>query len=347
MFTPFIISFFLLLLFYIPLNYPQVDFRMNGEFGFYKSTGEETFKQNDILTRLDGSLKYNYENETRKASVQLRARPEFYRFKNSIASVKMKAEGNYSEKEEDFTWGGNLSRQLNFFNGRGLNIDYDILLASANFELPASDENSFSSNAGYGYQIIDNQGKYKLDLFFVDAMLFKSADRYFKYGYGIYLERFMINSKSHIIIGGTNSEIELMNQGWRYGPELSLSFLKSMILTADYRFIIHESKYTKNLSYEHWIRFVAGVVFLNDWSVFILADYYSRKFRIKGNPEIFISPIYSSLNLENRVYLKLARTISNNLELYSKVGYFKDNLYENEFSIEGWNLLLGIELDLE
>ncbi|HSR16917.1 MAG TPA: hypothetical protein VLM39_02400, partial [Ignavibacteriaceae bacterium] len=96
---------------------------MNGEFGFYKSTGEESFKQNDILTRLDGAVKYNYEDETRKASVQLRARPEFYRFKNSIASVKIKAEGNFSQAEDDFIWGADLSFQKNFFNGRGLNID--------------------------------------------------------------------------------------------------------------------------------------------------------------------------------------------------------------------------------
>jgi hypothetical protein len=120
-----------------------------------------------------------------------------------------------------------------------------------------------------------------------------------------------------------------------------------MVISSDYRFLIHESKYTKNLSYEHWIRFVAGTIFLGEWSVFILADYYSRKFRLLGNPEFLINPLYSPLNLENRVYLKISRILTENLEAYSKVGYFKDNLYENEFSIEGWNFLLGIELSLE
>lgn len=345
--APLLISFFLIFLFNPQINYAQVGFRMNGEFGFYKSTGEESFKQNDILTRLDGTIKYNYEDETRKASVQLRARPEFYRFKNSIASVKIKAEGNFSQAEDDFIWGADLSRQKNFFNGRGLNIDYDILFSAAHFEWLAGDGNSFQVNAGYGYQNIDNEGSYKLDLFFLDIMLFKAADKYFKYGYGIYVERFLINSTSYLITEQSNTQLDLMNHGWRYGPELSFNFLRSIILTSDYRFLIHESKYTKNLSYEHWIRFLAGTVFFNSWSVFILADYYSRKFRITGNPEFFINPLYSPLNLENRVYLKLSRALTQNFEVYSKIGYFKDSLYENEVSIEGWNLLLGLELNLE
>jgi len=339
---------FLLCIFLYPhFSLPQLGLRINGEFGYYKSTGEESFKQDDVLTRLDGSAKYNYEDEKRNASLQLRGRPEFYRFKNSIASVKIKAEGNFSQDEENLIWGANLSQQKNIFNGRGLKIDYDILLASAQTQWFIEDENSFQANFGYAFQNINNGGNYKLDLFFFDLLLLNSADRYFKYGYGIYVERFLINNVLNVIKEGLNSEIKLMSNGWRYGPELSLSFLRSLIITADYRFLIHESKFTKNLSYEHWIRFVAGTIFLNDWSVFVLADYYTRKFRLSGSSIDSINPLYTPLNLENRVYLKLSNTVTQNFEVYSKMGYFKDNLYENELSIEGWNLLLGVEFNWE
>lgn len=329
------------------LTYPQFGLRMNGEFGYYKSTGEESFKQDDVLTRVDASARYNYDGDTRHAALQLRARPEFYRFKNSIASVKIKAEGDFSQNEENFIWGADLSRQKNFFNGRGLKIDYDILSASANSEWLIENDNSFHFVLGYAYQNINNEGKYNSDLFFFNLVLLNASDKYFKYGYGIYVERFLINNLFYVTSQLEDSQVELMNNGWRYGPELSLTFLKSLIITADYRFLIHESKFTKNFSYEHWIRFVAGIIFLTDWSVFVLADYYTRKFRLSGDPSDSINPLYTPLNLENRVYLKLSNTLSQRFEIYSKLGYFKDNLYENELSVEGWNLLLGVEFNWE
>jgi len=43
--------------------------------------------------------------------------------------------------------------------------------------------------------------------------------------------------------------------------------------------------------------------------------------------------------------LKIAYEIDNNLEVYTKGGYFKDNLYEDTFSLEGWNAMVGIELN--
>ena len=161
-----------------------------------------------------------------------------------------------------------------------------------------------------------------------------------KFGYGLYIERFFITNE--VELHGINSNYE--NNGWRLGPQLSLNYLKEFIVNIDYKFLLQDSKFTKDFSFEHLIRVVAGKIFFTDWSTFLLVDYNILSLKKTSDYIEGVTPLYTPLNYENRVYLKIAYELSNNFEIFTKAGYFKDNLYENKFSLEGWNATIGIEI---
>jgi hypothetical protein len=317
---------------------PQVDWRINSEAGFYESSGDIVLESNGPITRLDSYLKYKHEAEKRSASLQLRFRPELYSFNNPVSSIKLKAEGDYYQGEENFDWGLNLTGQKNFLNTNTIDYTYDIFVFSVNTDFSKI---GLNANGGYAYQIIKGRDEYNLDLLFLDVKSFSRFSHYIKFGYGLYLERFFVSNKIILI----NNTSENKNEGWRTGPQISLTYLKDYIVNIDYRLLFHESEFTKNLSYEHWIRVVAGKIFLNYFSAFLLADYSFYRFIKSSNYIEAVTPLYTPLNSENKIYLKIAYEIKDNLEIYTKTGYFRDNLYEDSFSLEGWNAMIGIELN--
>lgn len=79
-------------------------------------------------------------------------------------------------------------------------------------------------------------------------------------------------------------------------------------------------------------------------SAFLLIDYSSRFLRFKDSVSVGIDPIYSSLNIENRVFLKVGYDLNNLVEIYIKSGYVNDNIFQQNFSYSGWNFLTGIEI---
>jgi hypothetical protein len=50
------------------------------------------------------------------------------------------------------------------------------------------------------------------------------------------------------------------------------------------------------------------------------------------------------MNLENRVYIKLGYEINGSTEIFLKSGYFNENLYKNNLSFKGWNVMVGVEV---
>ena len=92
---------------------------------------------------------------------------------------------------------------------------------------------------------------------------------------------------------------------------------------------------------------MAGKIFFDYLSAFLLTDFNFYKYVKSGNYVEAVTPLYTPLNSENKIYLKIAYDLSDNVEIYTKTGYFKENLYEDKFSLEGWNAMIGIELNGE
>jgi hypothetical protein len=336
-----VIFFYFFLILFIPSNsFPQLKWNLNGEAGVFKSSGIGIFNYQNLLTRFEGFLKYKFDSPERNASLSLRVRPEFYNTEVPVNSIKFKAEGEYYQSEEKFNWGLNVTRQINFFNYESYDLTYDIFTLTGNSVLFFLDNMPVNLNTGYAYQVIKNDEDYNLDLFLIDLTFFNKLVPNLNFGYGIYLEKFFIIN--NVVSNLGNLDVE--NNGWRYGPQISLNYIKDFIINIDYKFIIHNSEFTRNLSSEHLVRLVAGKILFADWSAFILVDYNTLSIKKTINYIAGITPLYTPLNLENRIFIKLAYEINNNLEIYSRAGYFKDNLYEDRLTLEGWNAMLGIEL---
>ncbi|RPI72519.1 MAG: hypothetical protein EHM47_08140 [Ignavibacteriales bacterium] len=333
-----------IILFILIINafvFPQVDWRINSEVGLFKSSGYGILREESLLTRFDGFIKYVYEEDKKNASLSLRVRPEFYGSDNPINSIKLKAEGGYFQVEENFNWGLNVTGQKNFFNDVLFDFTYDVFTVVGDAAWYYFGDLTLNTNAGYAYQKIKGNEKYKLDLFFADLKLISPVSSSIKFGYGFYFERFFIRNE----IDRQNILTTNRNDGIRLGPQLNINYIRDFIINIDYRMLVHESDFIEYFSYEHWIRAVAGKIFFNYWSIFLLVDYNSYHFKKNEDYIEGITPLYTPLNLENRIYLKIAYELSNNFELYTKGGYFKDNLYEDTFSLEGWNALIGIEFN--
>ena len=346
------IYFFTLFFIYqvFPVTYSQFKLSASAEAGYYASTGSSTIGQNGLYKDFDGQLGYNYNDDNRNAGIKLIARPEFYGSDNLLTTLNFDADGSYTQDEKSFNWGFRLNRQLDNINGRNIDLSYDIFNALAEDDLFFLKDFPLNLTTGYGFQKIkDNTGQ-TLDYYLLDFKTSSALSTSTKIGYGIYTESFSVTAMH--ATGG--QQVNLTpgypgtinhNNGWRFGPQMGFYHLKDAIVNFDYRFFVHISDLTNNFSYEQWIRLVAGKLFCDKWSLFLLADLYFRKFNLNELAENNLNLLYNSVNVDNHIYLKAGYDVFDHFEIYLRTGYFKENLVNNEYLYSGWNTILGIELN--
>ena len=320
----------------------QAQIKIGGsiETGFYKAEGTQSVEQNDLFTGLDGKLGYNYKNEKRSASIKFRVRPEFYGFYNQLNTFKLRGDASYLQNENTFTWGVNLADQKYNIKSNSFNLTYNTFILSGNAESYLWGSLPANLTVGYAYQDIGYSGEQNLDLFFGELKLFQLLNENMKLGYGLYIEKFSVTGRSSDPFTIPGKE----NNGWRFGPAVSYNYLGNVVINFEYRFLFHNSEYTYSSSIEHWVRLVAGKLISSRFSVFALIDYYIRNFKYKPDAENYSYLLYTTMNFDNRIFLKLSYEISNSVELYLRSGYFKENLYSNKYNYDGWNALIGIDL---
>ncbi len=328
----------LLIIFFTQNNIAQLSMHLNLEGGYYRSISKIQAEsgQKDAAALADAEIGYDYKLDRSIISLNLRARPEVYGFNNNLKILKLKSTAGYYLTGDQITWGLNITGQKNDYSGDNVDLNFQNLTLIFESLIKIDDNVSLSSNIGYGYQKITNDLNQKMDLFFIDAELMHRLPNNIKYGYGIYSERFTL-------INLYNFE-NINNNGWRIGPQLKFDYLKTFLINFDYKFLFHISEVTQSPSYEHRVRLVAGKLLSENWSVFILTDYYFRRYTIKEN---LINPyisLYTPINEDNRIYFKIGYSISDNFETYFKTGYFRENLYNNN-SFAGWNVLLGFQVE--
>ena len=318
----------------------QVNWNVYTEGGFFNSEGNTFSKPSELLFRLDGNINYFYSEDNLSASAKFKVRPEFYGFNNNFKSLKFKASGDYYKNEVNMNWGINLTGQKNFYQNNNTDFNYSVFQLAINSDWYEFEDYSISAQFGYAYQIASENIEQNLDIIFLDAKIIKSLFSYNNSGLGFYIERFTIDNK--YLSKLTNSAST--NKGMRYGPQMSFDYFENVVLSLEYRFLLHSSQVTEYPSYEHWIRFITGKIFLERWSIFLLADYYNRRFTLKEEKPADAFLIYNPLDNENKVNIKLAYEINDGFEVYLKSGYFKENFFDPRFNFEGWNMLLGFEL---
>jgi hypothetical protein len=318
--------------------YPQITWGVKTEAGYNFASGSGIVDSSDLLIGLDGELAYLYERDNKQASLTLRARPEIYGLNKELVSAKLRARSNFYRDEGNFGWGIILTGQRNIFDKKDFNLIYDIVILNAEASCFFIESVPFTLNLGYASQTTEHQLEQSLDLFFFETNFFNQID-FLRIGYGMYIEKFNLSYEKN-----RQSEFRNSNNGWRIGPQISLNYLKDWIFSAEYRFLFHNSQVTERPSYDQWIRLLAGKIFLDDFSFFILADFYLQDYKIKSDSTDILPVLYSPIDQENNLYLKVSYDISDIFSVYIRSGYFKENLFLNNLSFSGWNILLGLEI---
>lgn len=332
----------ILLTFILPEVCPaQFAWKLNGEAGYLSSASESMLgKSSNLLGRLEGQCNYNYTEDNNSASVSLKLRPELYEGDKSLSSLKGRIAGNYSMEFEKFGWDLNITAQKQLYRYNSLNADFSSVVLQSDFSIYTGESDAFCFSAGYATNDIKYEGTRAMDMLFFNAFLNLSLNPYVNTGPGIYLESFICKSPYSTYSG----QAQGLNKGLRFGPELSFNYLHNYILSFNYRYLLHKSDLTNFPSGEHLIRFMTGKSIGDNWTIFLLADYYTRNFSLKSQSEKDISLLYTPLDLESHIYVKLGYDIKENLEIYTKYGYSAENLYINNNAIKGWNLMLGLAL---
>jgi hypothetical protein len=325
--------------FLITKNIPaQLTWILNAETGYYKTSGNAFLNRDDFLARIDGSLKYLYEQSGTNASVLLKARPEIYGFNNNFRSIKLKEAFNFYRIENDFNWGIFTSIYQHYYKGNDLNFSQNIFSLQGDAVFFRSSNVPINLSLGYTYLDTQINGNKNLDLVFLELGTEKYLNNYFRIGYGGYIEKFSVQNKF-----STNySNLSFENNGLRFGPLINLKYVKDFIINAEYKFLLHNSDQTSYPSYEQIIKLLAGKIFFTDFSGFILADFYFKRFSLKENNSDIL--LYIPVNQENKYYIKLAYEIFATSELFVKYGYSKEILDVSAYQFAGWSFTIGFEI---
>lgn len=327
----------LFILLFIPslLIRGQFRFKSNLETGQFKSGGEFLSKESSLVLGFEGLLGYNYEKENIEAGFEIKTRPEYFAATKKISSLKFRGSGSLLYKGENINWGASISRQFSRISDNNLSIDYDLFSIQANLLFYLNEKYSLLSTVGYAYQNVSSALDQDYDFIFLDSKIQFNIENNLRSGIGFYLEKFIVGVERS---GSIMIEKDL-KKGLRLGPQLEVNYLHNFVLNGQYRFLLQFPESSSNPSIEHWLRLMAGHYIFDDLVLFLLIDYYKRS--ISDSDDYTISPF----NRENYICLKASYELSENIELYFKSGYFQHNLFFNNITFEGWNYMMGIEIN--
>jgi hypothetical protein len=296
----------------------QLDWYISPEAGVNKN-------QNDTsrgLSTLEAFVSYDASLLDGELSASGQFRWEFYGLSDPDRIERYTFLTSYSRQIAGLKWQLLLNFQNHTF--KQVNTDaFNIFFCRLSCDIPLTVSSSLNSMLSAGNSILRDEENTDGTVLMAEIKYLTSLSSNLSFGGGIYSENY----------GLTNSDIESNTSYkiWKTGPVVSLDYLKFYIVRLQYRYIF----YTNRTGNEHYLRFVAGRIIQNRWPVFFLADYYFRSAQ---------TPFPVTLNLENRVYVKAGYAVSEQLEIYFKSGYFRDEFDNTRKTFTRWNFLIGLEI---
>jgi len=330
---------YLLVFFLCPLAVAisaELDLRISGEAGLYRTQTSLQNSEVNFLSRFSGWLKLQ-ETVNRSAwNLSLQLKPEFYQGDLSYTVLKFISRGQYSQAKNSWQWGlGFDARKYSYFS-INQNSSFDFFKLEGFFSNHFFRKFNFSLIPAYYYRDLTTQ---QLDAFSSEFNFSAISGNKFTFGLGGYLENFRLSADLFPGLATARQS----NAGWRYGPEFTLYYLKKIYFSLRYVFLWHHSEITVSPSYEQYLRLFISRKIVKDWMVFFVVDYFWNDIRLQNQQEEML--LYIPFENENHIDLKLEKLIQKNIFLSGRIGYFKDNYILPEFSVKGWQAIIGLELD--
>jgi hypothetical protein len=315
----------------------DLSYKVSGESGATRSAVSAYAAANYLLFRLDGLLKYSGATGTNSWAIEGRLRPELFVGETNPTALSLNFKGNYLQRYSRFHWAVDYLIEKQIVDYGVVNVNFDFFrLGGQGFWFYRSGS-MISFNLGYAYRDLNSRLEQSLDAAFGALDWFPVYSLSRKVAIGAYFENFRISR----LRGFTGTGRQPHNRGWRFGPQFSLGYRKKIIISANYRFLLHQSDLTRAGSYEHWVRLMFGKLLSAKWSLFFLLDYFFRDYSpvISSDTEL----LYAPLDNQNHLYLKLEREITPQTDLFFRVGYLNENLIYRDLTFSGWRVTVGME----
>ena len=326
----------LIFLFFLSIiSSAQTKLKFNIETGLHFDLNDSSNSAPNSVYRIAGMLKYKNKNKNSLSQISIKVRPEI--LNQNIGSLKINPKGTFFYFTKDIIWKSLLSIQHNSYYLFSKNSYYNTFTFINGAEFNKLKQFPLILSIGYSYQNIDFNKTINSDFLFINIETTNHFNNYFYWNYGIFIQNFTTKTELR------NRNLKINSTGWMYGPQIKLHYLKKIIIDAEYKFLLENSNFISYPSYEHQIKLLAGFMLNKKFTFFLLADLYIRRIKLKNTPEDTNPILYSPTKNENQLYLKTAYSISRNTSLYFKTGYFSENLFLNNFNVEGINIFLGFE----
>ena len=336
-------SFFLIFIIWIlnstlKANENPINWSIKGEAGFYRASGSSLLKQTDLVSQLQGLIKYKQNQNNHNWLFELKTRPEFYGLQNSITILKLSGKGQYQQRFSKFRLGFTLFSQKNFYLNNNIDLNFSIFKLNSNLLWFYKRRTFFQLSANYFYRDLNNEFRNSLDAVMLMGKIYYSFSPFGKIGIGAYTEKFKIESDITTFFQFGANE----NAGWRFGPEVSFNYSRHFVVNFNYHFLFHESDLEQDPDNEQWIQLLLGKLLSYRWSIFFLADYYFRHFPTQ--PDFNNQLIYLPIDNENNFYLKLAFDVKKEIALFLNLGYSKENLVYQNLNLSGFKGTVGVQI---
>lgn len=317
----------LIISFFCNVSLAKVNFELENEFGLYKTSNSKFYEES---LKLDAIIKIHRKFRSNNFSLKANLKPEFC---ESFKSLKFSTKGSYSQKFSKSELITSINFRKNFYFLPNSNFNYDIFKISLEGSHLLTPKTLFLSSLNFYYRDFRNGIRNNFDVISSELNFVKPISKHQKYKIGFYAESFSIETKEY--------HQTFQNDGFRIGSQVGFSYKKSFIFNLNYRILWHSDKLSGLNSYENWIRILFAKMIFKEVTFLVLADFYLRDFDTKSNANLNL--LYTSIDTENRVHLKIEKTISKWLDFYLKTGYQKEELIYNNSSFSGWNASLGVE----
>jgi hypothetical protein len=309
---------------------------IKGETGYYRASGSSVQSHSDIFSAFQGLIRYKNALDSHEWLAEIRLKPEFYGFQNTIALLKFSARGQFQQRFSKFHLTLAVSSRKNFYFNNNLDFDFSIFKVDSDLLWFYRTKTFFQISANYFYRDLSGGVYSRLDAVTITGKIYRSFSPFGKIGAGAYVEKFEIaNDIPSFIQFGLDR-----NSGWRYGPEVSFSYSRHFVVNINYHFLLHDSGLTQDLDNEQWVQLLLGKLLSPRWSIFFLADYYFRHFPIPPDPNNRL--VYVPIDNESSVYLKVEYDIQKEISIFMNLGFSKENLVYENLDLSGFKGTIGL-----
>ena len=311
---------------------------LRSEAGYHRASFGNIHSQNFLRIKLEGLVKYTHRNNRQLWYIQTRLLPEVYDATGTQWQFfHTDLKGYYLRNGHRGAWEGYVFAKRQNYQFRNFHLTFYTLNIGNRLVWRYTGQQALVVNIGYFHRLTTGKPEITWRAGVVNIGWWKKLFPDLSGRVGIYSESFGIRQS----FSGADSAVVLSNNGWRLGPEIMLEYKKHFLMTFQYHWVWHHSRFTERFSGEHWLQAVFGKIIKRRWSLFLLIDYYFRRFHLNedANPNV----VYAPFNTRNRIRIKMERELSPHVELYTTVGYLNENLLIQRIEFSGWRTMLGMQ----